>query len=590
MTGIASRPGCLERDLEGSTKSDPLPHSPNTAYPERIANLSRNEAKVRLLAGAAVYGDVDTARLKLSISTAHLEALRAEDPNWSERLDLVAAFDPATATQEPFAEFRLRCFGFHSPPHHLRIQRAHEAAEPGSVTLILAFPQAGKTTLKVDRICWKLAYDPDWRFAVVSEGQDLARKIVGQVASRMTDEMVAPEYLHSFGPFQSPDRSKPWNADFLSVLRSHRDQKEPSLEARGAGSTFYGGRYDDIDGDDIQSDRNIGDTNKLVRYIRQTVLTRPDDDRGKVTFDGSRVDAGDVYRRMVDEEMVDHLVTIPALTQPVAAEEHYTRRRVDGQWVVEVNPDCPARPTWPERTSLLQLAVRRQKVGEEIWARTYMQQQVATGGAVFAESEVEACLDHGRGLGRNGLGVDCIMTIDPATDTGIAAFQMLAYSSSKLWCIDAIERTDCHRYEDTYDQVGTWAMRYRPSVVIVERNNFQKGLARDDRMLALADKFGFELWPHNTDRSKNDPVIGVKMMASAFVDQEISIPWGDEDARNAFRPLVDELGIWRPKTKVKQNMVMATWFAWLWWEQVRQSMDRIEVVRFARPSWLNRAG
>lgn len=551
-----------------------------------MPTLKRAEAKDRLLAGAALHGDVDIAAKRIDVSASHLEALRAEDPVWSERLDHVAAFDPATAKREHFADFRLRCFGYKTAPHHLRMVRGLHSAEPGSLSMILAFPQAAKTTVLTDWYCWRLAFDPSWRIAVISEGQDLARKIIAQVARRMTDDFVAPEYLRSFGPFQSPDRTRPWNADFLQVLRSKADEKEPSLEARGAGSTLYGGRYDDIVLDDLQSDRSLDATPKLLRYIRQTVLSRPDDHRGKITDVGSRVGVGDIHHRMMDEQMVDNFLSIPALDRPVSAEEHYRRFRRDGKWVIEVNPDCPARPTWPERTTLHQLAVKRQKAGEEVWARTYMQEHIAAGGAVFPIDEIESCLDRDRGLGRNGQGIDCIMTIDPALDTGIAAFHILAYSSSKLVICDTLERGDIHRYEDLYGQVAAWAMRYRPSRVVIEQNNYQKGLHQDDRMLAIAAKYRFALHPHQTHRNKNDPTLGVAAMSSAFHDREVSMPYGDEEARARIQPLVDELSVWRPKSKVKQNLVMSLWFGWMWWQQQRGSMDRIEVVRFDVPSWV----
>lgn len=551
-----------------------------------MANLKKAEVKTRLLAAAAVHRDVDAATKALSVSSDHLVALQAEDPEWYDRLVAVAAFDPAVV--EPFIDFRLRCFGHSTPPHHARIIKALEAARPGSISVILAYPQAGKTTLLTDWYCWKLAFDPNFRIAVISEGQDLARKIIGHVATRMTDEMVAPEYLRSFGPFQSPDRSKPWNADFLQVLRSSHNEKEPSLEARGANSRLYGGRYDKLVLDDIQSDNTAGDTKKLLRYIRQTVLTRPDDKKGSTSLVGSRVDSADIYRAMMDEEMVDHLVQIPALTQPVSADEHFRRYKVNGQPVIEVNPDCPARPVW-ERTSLHELAVRRWQVKEEIWARTYMQAQVAGGGAVFAEDEVEACKDLKRGLGRNSLGMECIITMDPAFDTGVCAFMVLALDAGTMWIIDALERHDIHRYEDMYEQVGILAARYRPSTCIIERNNMQRGLITDDRMQSLGEKFRFEVIGHQSHRQKNDPVLGVNAMASSFIDREISIPWGDDDARSAMRPLCDELVAWRPRSKIKQDSTMALWFGWIYWNDVRRTYSAPNVVRLHVPSWVARS-
>lgn len=462
---------------------------------------------------------------------------------------------------------------------------AVERAEPDSVTMILAFPEAAKTTLMTDRVCYVLgAVDPDFRFAVISEGRDLARKIVGHVASRMTDEESFGGFIRRYGPFRAGDRSvsaRGWNADWLQVLAARRDEKEPSLEARGWGSKLYGGRYEEILLDDIQSSESLNQTPQMLRYIRQTVLTRPAAGVGRTVYVGSRVGVGDVPESMLDEGMVDTLVEIPALGRWLDRDEHFF---VDRQNRVQLVPGCPEVSSWPEHWPMLRLASRRRKVGEEIWARTYMQRRVAEAGASFTEEMIEGTKDRSRGLGPKVQGVGRIMSVDPALDSGVAAFGMFAYSSSSLVLLDLLERTDIHRYEDIFEQVAAWAMVYRPDVVVVEQNNFQKGLHQDDRMRALAARFGFEPVPHQTSRNKNDPVMGVKMMASAFVDRQLSLPWGDDDAVHRVGVFCDELRNWRPKSKVKQNLVMVTWFAWLYWEQVRQGMGLVLPDVWA-PSW-----
>lgn len=574
---------------------------PNRKRSPNARSAKKSDDKAKLLAYATEGMSAAEACRLLGRPITTYERWRQEDPPWASRVSAVLLRNrqarKGIAHGEAgieFVEFRRVFFGHDTAPHHYRMIEAIERAEPDTITMILAFPEAAKTALMTDRVCYRLgAVDPNLRHCVISEGQDLARKIVGHVATRMTDEMQYLPYITAYGPFRSPERgttTRPWNADYLQVLGASNDEKEPSLEARGWGSKLYGGRYDEMILDDMQSSESLNQTPQMLRYIRQTVLTRPAKGVGKTIYVGSRVGPNDLPETLIEEGMIDTLVTIPALERWLPRDEHFY---VTKDNKVHLAPDCPEISTWADYWSMHQLAVRRKKVGEEIWARTYMQQRVVSEGASFTEEMIQKVKDPDRGLGlpkAGGLGTAKIMSIDPAFDSGVCAFAAAAYSANRLWLIDMLGRTDIHRYEDIYDQVATWAMRYRPDVVVLEQNAFQKGLHQDDRMIALSAKFGFEIVAHQTSRNKNDPVIGVKMMASAFIDDELSVPWGDDAAVGAMGPLLDELRNWRPKIKqLKQDRVMALWFIWLYWEQARQQMNLILPDQFA-PSWARGAG
>lgn len=553
----------------------------------RSATLKKREAQDKIVALAAQGVPMYIACKQVGRSVQRYYEWRCEDANFARRVDLarMRAKDK-TLPGTDFVEFRQTYFDRPTPVHHLRMIEAYERAQPDTLTMILGHPESAKTSVLTDRICYQLGpVDPNFRIAVITEGQDLARKIVGHVASRMTDTSQYAAFIESYGPFKAPDReqAKPWNSDFLTVLMSRNDEKEPSLEARGAGSTLYGGRYDEIHMDDIQSDRNIAQTPQLLRYIRQTVLTRPAKGKGKTFVNGSRVGVGDIYEVMQDEGMVDNLVLIPALTEWLDRDDHY---RV-GPKGVELVEGCPEVSQWPEYWSMLDLAKRRRKVGEEVWTRTYMQRTVYQGSATFTEAMLDEAKDRDRIAGARA-GTNVICTVDPAFDTGVCAFMALGWTGSKLYIIDVLGRTDITRYEDIYAQMAAWSAAYRPSHWIVEQNNFQRGLKQDDRVRDLESKFRFSTEAHQTSRNKNDPVLGVAAMASAFVDGEVSIPWGDESTIGAMGPLVDELRSWRPiKKGITQDRVMALWFGWLWWESQRQV--QAGDLRLWRPTWMRSA-
>lgn len=529
------------------------------------------------------------------------EKTRERHPQWAQQITQLRleAEDPDLPGMS-FVDFRKTYFDNYTAPHHYRMIEAFETAQPGSVSAVLAFPGAGKTTTLADKYCHLLAENPNTRICVISEGQDLSRKIIGQVSDRMSDRERFLAYHLRYGPFRiqrwddnnREDRDaikRPWTADYFRILAADADQKEPSLESRGATGRLYGGRYDWMVFDDVQSNETIANTSKLLQSMRTTWKSRTilgDGQHGRMLMIGSRVGAGDIYEVMEDQGMFDTIITIPALTLNIPADEHYT---IINKKIV-VNPDCPASPTWPQM-SLQTLAEIRQFVKEEAWARTYMQDLKAETGAVFTEEMIEKAKDPTRTLGPSPIGTDIWASLDPALDSGICAYMVAALSAEKLSILDCMGRTDTHTYSDTFDWMNTWSSRYRPTRWIVEENNYQKGLLQDDRLQTIAKRWGFQVQPHRTGRNKNDPIMGIRMMANAFADGEISIPWGDDATREAMAPLIHELRTWKPHVRgsaLRMDRVVTLWFMWMRWQAERQ-LFQPRVYRMPRPSWLQSA-
>lgn len=511
---------------------------------------------------------------------------RREDPVFARKADAIRLgnSDPQF-TEMGFVERRKLFFGHDTPVHHARMIAAMDRAEPDSITLVLAPPESGKTTLMVDRVNDTLALCPNRRVTFVSESQHLSRKFVGQVKMRMTDEVQFSGYIDTYGPFKPPDReqSKPWNADYMTVVKASHDEKDYSLEGLGIGSQLYGARIDDLYCDDIQSDRNLAQTDKILTYLRQTALTRLSRDQGKTIFTGTRVGPGDIYERLLEEDMVDHLLQIPALNEPISRADHYT---VVGDRVV-VNPELdPHLSYWPEVWSLYDLARRRRKVGEDVWWRVYMQEPQDFGALTFDEQSIRKCLDSSRIVGGGSPGVQTVLSVDPALG-GWAGFVVASFDSEKFWILDCENLQRLTRTEELIEVIRRLAAQWRPRVVILEED-WQKSWHTDDRLRVIASALGFDIYPHQTRGNKSDKTIGVASMASSFITGDISIPYGDEASRTRMSGLLSELRKWRPDIPVRllrQDLVMALWFAWKYWQQQRENLH-IEPVRFWRPSWM----
>jgi hypothetical protein len=552
------------------------------------------QGKDLILSRIAAGFSVADALTEINRSRGTYERWRTNDPAWAEQVTRLlkvkkkgAASKSHPDTTIDLVDFRKVYFNRDTPPHHQTIINALRRARPDSITVVLAFPEAAKSSLLVDYACWRIGNDPDTRICVISEGQDLSRKLLGQVTARMTDRSQFAPFIGAYGPFKAVDRdqNRPWTADYFRVVKASADEKEPTMEARGAGSAIYGGRYDLMLFDDIQSDRNLDATPKLLRYIRQTALTRAAKGSGKTVFVGSRVGDNDIYQVMEDEGMVDKQIIIPALDRWVDRDDHYEIIR--GR--VVANPECEAKPTWPEWWSLQALAERRRKVGEDVWARTYMQRHHRYEGQTFTPIILDQAKNPAREY-RKPVGTGMLISIDPALESGRCAFMAAGYNTTQLMVVETISRNDIYRGEDIINQIHDLVVRYRPEAVIVETNNYQKTLVRDDRLLALADRYRFDIVEHHTGRNRNDPVMGVAMMSAAFADNEIDLPFADDQSRENTNQLITELLKWKPVrgSKLKMDTVMALWFLWREWTD-RRHHTGWTIPRRERPTWMRDA-
>jgi len=315
--------------------------------------------------------------------------------------------------------------------------------------------------------------------------------------------------------------------------------------------------------DDIQSTQNLSQTRKLLDYFRQDVMTRPGAD-GRVVIVGTRIGHGDFYEALLaEEELVDDCVTFPA---------------IDGN----------GEALWPERWPVERLERRRKKVGDETWSRVYMQEPASAKTATFTDEMIEACLDRSRPLGHRGDLVRTVCGLDPALG-GWTALVTAAYDTSSLVFTDVEVEHGMSRTEDILAMIARTATKYRPSVVIVEKDGFQKGLVNDDRLRDLARAHGFIVQAHETKGQKANAQWGLASMAGAMLRGELKLAYGDDNARLRMAPLIEEMRTWRPDIpvrKLRQDALMGAWFVWRNWEQEREQLNHNKVYRRWVPSWM----
>jgi hypothetical protein len=485
---------------------------------------------------------------------------------------------PAVVGRDPkgFAEFRKFYFDMDTPWFHQEIVNVLEQSEPGSVTLILLPPEHGKTTLLEDWSNYKLAVDPDFRILYGSEKQQHAIKVLKRVKARMDPLGPCPRYVKKFGPFtpQTGDDARagqPWNATHFDVWRrTESDERDYNMCAIGFGAAVAGTRCDLLVLDDPQSLKSLNQTDKMVEEFRQDWLSRPGS-LGRTVILMTRAGEGDFPERLIELDLIDNIVVHPAI-------------------------DKRGRYLWPERYTPENYARMQKNAGPAAWARNYQQQPTAASERTFTEEHFEKATDKMHRVGHRPEHIPGLRTAVVGWDPGfgINAFYVGGITESRL--VDLDWRTD-HGLTSTSqmaqilrDICHHWrGQGIRIAYVVIEDKAFQHGLLNDEAVLAVRDEFGFAISGHQTTgQSKLDDDLGIAAMARSFGAGEIVMPGADDpETIRAVAAMRAELAAWRPNkrgAKLRQDLVMARWFAWMRWRSVRAlgGEDRSHLLRMSR--------
>lgn len=543
------------------------------------------ERRAKFVRAFEEIGDLQKALDSVPIKRSTYLHWRQRDKDWAARFDATRAGVKRSDTNYhawdgTFVDFRLKYFGMESPGFHLRIIAAIEQAKPGEITMILVPPEHGKTTLLEDYASMKLALNPEYRITVGSEGQPHARKFLTRVRNRMEPHGPYPEYVAKFGPFVpqiggSRKTNQPWGADFFDVWKKGGyDERDYSMAAAGITSAIAGRRCDDLILDDVQSMRNLSSTEAMVNTFRQDWLSRPGS-LGRTFIIGTRVSDNDFYEALLDADIIDHLIVIPA---------HEWTTPWPGPITRKSPPPDSVKFLWPERYSPANYVRMRSNVGESAWQRNYMQAPRKAGASTFTEDMVLTTVDSMRSV-LHDPPVDvklAVLGLDPGY--GINAWMACGMTEEQLvplsWRLDlnlANTQGIMQIGREIGDTVNT--MTCSVSDIMVEDKAFQHGLLEDESLLELAKHFGARIDGHQTGSNKYDENIGIPAMARSFLRGEIRMP-GASDASTtaAVEQLVSELVSWRPYkrgNRLRQDLVMALWFCWLKWRDVRLRLTAI---------------
>jgi hypothetical protein len=336
-------------------------------------------------------------------------------------------------------------------------------------------------------------------------------------------------------------------------------------------------RTDHLHCDDLQSLKTINRTSKLLDVFRQDLLSRPGES-GITTVSGTRVDDGDVYEALLEDDELDDILTV---------------LRFPAIWFDEANEP---HPLWPEKHSLENLDRIRRKIKDAAFDRNYMMQpgrsktRFSFDDEGWARSKMEQYSMNQAGLYVPGAPKPtAVMSLDPGLEPGVTCLGGWEMTEDYMQLRYFHETSENVRNEQVIADVQA-AARFlaqdcRVTELRVEAKNFQRGLARDERLEAVAKSYGFTIAEHDTGMNKYDASIGLASMAGDWKAGRIRLPYADVgETRAEMDEFRRQFKKWKPdpKTglvakgnKVRYDRLMMTWFAWIWWMENRHRLSRV---------------
>jgi len=413
-------------------------------------------------------------------------------------------------------------------------------------TVLWSHVESGKTQqVTIARVIWELGCDTSLRIALVSNTGTQATKMLRSISQYITDSAEVKRIFPDLKP------GVQWTSEAITVERD-TPAKDPSIQATGMHGNILGARLDFLIMDDVldyENTRTDYQRAEALRWIESTLfgrLTR----RARVVFIGNAWHRNDAMH-MLAQRAGWHAVKF-TVADPVTMESN-----------------------WPERWDKERIIDKKQELGPLEFARQMMCEPRADGQSRFLSTDIERCLDRGRGTkfvynadtvdGTIITGVDlAVSKKSDAAMTVLFTIAILQSGDRRVLNINAGRWTAqeiISQLEDTYHRFG--------GHIFVESNAAQKFIVQ------LAQDKDLPVRPFHTGKNKTHPTYGVESLSAEFARGQRIIPCNyDGSMEKSVREWVDEILYYDPVSHTGDRL-MASWIAR---EGARRSMG---VYRFA---------
>jgi hypothetical protein len=428
--------------------------------------------------------------------------------------------------------------------------------------------EGGKTNqVAIGRTLYELGRDPSLKVAIISNTNDLAKKITRQLGQYIQKSPQLHEVFPALVPTDDP--TLPWRAQALTVKRPGMGAKDPSIQAAGMHGNIIGSRIDLLILDDVLDFENTNtpapreDAYRWLKYIMGRMT-----EGGRVWVIGNAWHPDDAMHRFEKDGF--YSVRFPVIL-----------------------PD--GKITWPERWSMDRIVKARgpSGLGPLEFARQLMCQARDDTSARFKREWVDLCIEKGRGCrfleNINQLFDEQNLTEEERSEYAEAteAIWRLSGKGGILTGVDlAVQKGDSNDETVLFTifvdgstgmrrvlsvRAGKWT---GPEIIqqivkchedfggmfIVENNAAQAYIAQ-----FLQAGTAIPVVPFTTGRNKAHPEFGVEALATELANGKWQIPShagadGKPVMHKEVMDWVSELLFYDPKEHTGDR-VMASWFA-----------------------------
>ena len=532
------------------------------------------------------------------------EYYRKVDPEFALQIDKVRSMtargelQTGTIPLPPFPEFSEKYLGVKVFPHQKHWIDLLEGTtpsdvhpsiiyEPGDPDLIIVNtpPEHAKsTTITVNYALYQICRNPNIRILVVSKTQAMAQKFLLSIKNRLTHPRYQDLHL-AFGPpggFQK--NSDSWKQDLIYLSSEARDsgEKDPTVQAIGVRGHIYGARADLIIMDDCVDHTNAHEYEKQIDWIQSEVMSRIDNDGGKLLVVGTRLRPKDLYSELRDPmRYPDEKSPWTYFAQPAVLEFKDDYKDWVTLWPKTNMPPVSGRGI-PDKDGFYTkwdgeaLSKKRGRMSPNLWAMVYQQQQVHED-AVFPSDAVKGVINGARNIGIipkgkagnrvNGMdGLIVVAGLDPAM-AGYTAAVCIAVdiATQKRYLLDVSNQPGM-KPDHIRELIKDWTDKYQVSEWRVEKNAFQAMLTQDREVREYLSLRGATLKEHHTGNNKWDTDFGVASLTTLFHGYEEEnnlIECPSTHMSEGLKALIEQLVTWYPDAPKSQktDCVMAFWFA-----------------------------
>jgi hypothetical protein len=532
------------------------------------------------------------------------EYYRKTDPSFGLQIDKVRSMTArgeigqATTELPPFPEFSSKYLGvevFTHQKHWIDLLEGTTPSdvhpsiiyEPGDPDLIIVNtpPEHAKsTTITVNYALYQICRNPNIRILVVSKTQAMAQKFLLSIKNRLTHPRYQDLHL-AFGPPGGFEKnSDSWKQDliYLSSEARNSGEKDPTVQAIGIRGHIYGARADLIIMDDCVDHTNAHEYEKQIDWIQSEVMSRIDNDGGKLLVVGTRLRPKDLYSELRDPmRYPDETSPWTYFAQPAVLEFSDEPKDWKTLWAKTNMPPVSGKGI-PDEDGLYTkwdgdaLFKKRGRMSPNLWAMVYQQQQVHED-AVFPGDSVKGVINGARNIGiipknkagnrLEGMdGLIIVAGLDPAMAGYTAAVCIgIDVSNQKRYLLD-VSNQQGMKPDDIRTLIKDWTDKYSVSEWRVEKNAFQAMLTQDREVREYLQTRGATLKEHHTGNNKWDTDFGVASLTTLFHGYEEGlnlIEFPSTHQSEGLKALIEQLVTWYPDAprSQKTDCVMAFWFA-----------------------------